>query len=689
MTTTKIALIGHDRRYFLLLPPSVSGTASHELKESSFGVSFLESAMIAISPPGVTCEILRHSLPSPSSLISTFELEKITKTSRTGASEQKILIAKTLEVNYPHTLAPMRARRTSIDLDNDIAIAHVDISMPLFSFPKLKFEHIIVQCEASANVNERWFKSPIFSHLKRSKNRIIIFESKFLQELGMQINVNSSWEEFADCCRAVRQNSLPHDNLFLTDLMQLLHAPPDKTIIVIQGQANSAYIYREQDKDGELLYATSSDRYSPNSNGCMRGFASLLTVSAAEALLKGASPIEGIKCGLRRCAVLDRYGYAKLPDHTASNTFDPQWASNIINNVPLSSGPTHFSAPKEIYTVSVPAAPNHWSIMSVIAGDELRNISLKLVLNGEEAIQKQYKFPIIKFGDKLLSVDRQEFEGFWEVQSLMQAYAASKSQNNPLSIAVFGPPGSGKSFGVLEIARNSNLLGALDQPSVANLSQFTSVQELAMFFQKIRDIGLSKRIPLVLIDEFDTTWDNRVFGWLKYFLAPMQDGEFKDRDSTFNIGPAILIFLGSVNHSFDMLNGRMRNRDFIEAKGPDFVSRLRGHMNLLGIHQPADGRDDRMYIMRRALLLRQFLKKHQPDIIDSVGKANIDPKIVNGFLGVPSFKHGLRSLESLIRMCKVSPFEKRLHIGTLPTSEQMQIHVDFELFKEKMTSPTS
>ena len=60
----------------------------------------------------------------------------------------------------------------------------------------------------------------------------------------------------------------------------------------------------------------------------------------------------------------------------------------------------------------------------------------------------------------------------------------------------------------------------------------------------MRDLGLSGKLPLVFWDEFDTALEGQPLGWLRYFLAPMQDGAFQDGQITHPIGRAIFVFAG-------------------------------------------------------------------------------------------------------------------------------------------------
>ena len=95
--------------------------------------------------------------------------------------------------------------------------------------------------------------------------------------------------------------------------------------------------------------------------------------------------------------------------------------------------------------------------------------------------------PIAQFGN-LTTVDKAEIESYRSIKNLMLEYISTKNTVRPLSIAVFGTPGSGKSFGIVEIANSiaSTLIKKLD----FNLSQFSSPLDLINAFHKVRDIVL-------------------------------------------------------------------------------------------------------------------------------------------------------------------------------------------------------
>ena len=115
-----------------------------------------------------------------------------------------------------------------------------------------------------------------------------------------------------------------------------------------------------------------------------------------------------------------------------------------------------------------------------------------------------------------------------------------------------------------------------------NLSQFASPDDLLSALHQVRDIGLSGKIPLIFWDEFDAAFSGAALGWLRYFLAPMQDGRFQEGQLIHPIGRSIFVFAGGTATSMADFGQGLSADDFRAVKGPDFVSRLKGFVNILG-----------------------------------------------------------------------------------------------------------
>jgi hypothetical protein len=287
--------------------------------------------------------------------------------------------------------------------------------------------------------------------------------------------------------------------------------------------------------------------------------------------------------------------------------------------------------------------------------------------------------PVCRFND-LVAIDRREIESFNNIHSLISEYFQG-SNAKPISFAVFGQPGSGKSFSITQMAESiaKNQMKGI----TFNLSQFTGVKDLTDAFHQVRDISLTGKLPLVFWDEFDTTLDGAELGWLRYFLAPMQDGTFQDGQITHPIGRSVFVFAGgtcSTMDDFKDVLGKDDDKKSKQAKLPDFLSRLKGYLNIIGVNPNAE--KDQTYIIRRAIALRSILERSANQIISVKNQekvADIDEAVLNAFLCTEKYTHGIRSMESIVAMSQLTnktSFEK----SYLPDETQLEIHVNTDNF---------
>ena len=517
-------------------------------------------------------------------------------------------------------------------------------------------------------------KGALWDHLTKeqnaiSNNLILIIDANDLRKLGVNISRHLSWEQTTEDFYWQMINN-----------PQIKPLAACKNLIVRFGLDGAIHYTNTDGKINASLYYDPNfgeDGYKEQHEGDMQGVtAAFVAAFAAKIAKEGLKGTEnGICEGIQKSRQLLKLGFGDAkaePSYPISKLFDSKSEQNSICEVTIPDFKNKASGKK-----------NNWRILEECTRGMLESIAYSAVKNKtEDALRK---VPCARFG-KLLTLDREEIESFQSIRNLMSEYMEKTEVNVPLSIAVFGPPGSGKSFGVTELALS------LDQKRVEkiefNVSQFTSVADLASAFHKVRDLVLKGKMPLVFFDEFDTAFDGKL-GWLKYFLAPMQDGMFKDGETMHPIGRSIFVFAGGTSYTFQKFSRenfdeevtenerKSMIKEFRDAKGTDFVSRLRGYVNILGVNRA--GPDDASFIIRRALLLRSLLQRKAPKIVDDQGTACIDSGVLRAFLRVPAYKHGVRSMEAIIDMSSLAG-RKRFTQAALPPSKQLEMHVNSEIF---------
>jgi len=140
------------------------------------------------------------------------------------------------------------------------------------------------------------------------------------------------------------------------------------------------------------------------------------------------------------------------------------------------------------------------------------------------------------------TVDRKEIESLRAIRKFINNYCKDEGPTTPLNLGVFGPPGSEKSFLIIQIAKAA--LNIKDEDIlVFNLSQFSEAADLSGAFHQVREKVLSGVTPLVFWNEFDS----QNYKWLQYLLAPMEDGIFQDGRRTVPIGKCIFVFAGATS----------------------------------------------------------------------------------------------------------------------------------------------
>jgi hypothetical protein len=320
----------------------------------------------------------------------------------------------------------------------------------------------------------------------------------------------------------------------------------------------------------------------------------------------------------------------------------------------------------------VPETPDagNVNLIALITEDvDYDNIAHQVVSDGAE--RGLSKFPRLRFG-QYWSVDREEIERLNTLRTVLQEFARGPASAAPLSIAVFGPPGSGKSFSVKEVS--SEVFGKENPFLIFNLSELRE-EELPAAFHQVRDERLRGHVPVVFWDEFDTGG----LKWLKHFLAPMNDAAFWEAGRMHPVGKSVFVFAGSMEATFLTFREAVTNNKQeypASLKATDFISRLGGFFDVKGPGVMSGGPDDGMSRVRRALLLRSTLEQLYPHLIDWEGgsaRARVDRSVVAGFLGVKQYLHGARSLRAIVAMSALRG-RPEFTPSMLPPPDQLALH---------------
>jgi hypothetical protein len=517
-----------------------------------------------------------------------------------------------------------------------------------------------------------------------------------LRSCPARIRVSLSWERlFEDVVAAVRSPR----NSFVDDQGNLLFQQVIVTVgvsgAVIVGREHDTLIFDRSGQEGDFVRHLTGPVMGADT--CVLGALAAAWVERPPGVVDWARATrDGL--GLARLLYLDGYqavvdqerwrlqfpyrrlakAYRELPLRAGSRSHDQIWDLGIFHD-----------ARGLARAGQGTALPSQWSILEETireSGQTGARITEKSAARGSLTMDAVFEcarkivaegpaqalpdVPVELIGN-WRSADRHEVEGVRSVYNAMADYLTQQHPKTPLSVAVFGSPGAGKSFVVREIARELGI--AADAQLTCNLSQLTSPRELTQVFQQIRDWRLRGKMPLVFWEEFDMPCEGVHLGWLRYFLTPMQDGEFSDHGWERPLGGGIYVFSGAARHSFKEFCAGSSGEE-AEAKKSDFITRLRAYIDVLGVNGNPNTVEDRMFPVRRAFVLNRCLQAFAPQI--KMGdRFPVDRGALDAFLKVNRYRDEARSMVTLIRMSNLH--EKRsFALSSLPPDDVLGMHVD-------------
>lgn len=515
--------------------------------------------------------------------------------------------------------------------------------------------------------------------LKYRNNLTCIVNLDQIKHYNIKVSNGISWEQTAlDIIYGLHKK-----NCLLNSLLSA------KEIVIIIGSAGAILVKaaeRKEDYEYQLIYDPSNmeNEWEEKNekeviNKIGKGCTFLAGFLAGHC--KSLKTHESIALGLNLMSVCMVEGVFNL---TEGFQFEVRNLSGFINNRVKGRNYSTAFVPSPAWKQGVEYLHNsEWSILEnnydnykegYKKNEDLNSLAIPLALHGIKSVQY---VPRLTFGN-LNIIDRNEIENLRNIQKQVEFYDQHEDGKRPLNIAVFGPPGAGKSFLVKVLAQNL-FEGKKTVPAFLtfNLSQFRDETELPGAFHAIRDIVLQNKLPIVFWDEFDSD----KYKWLKSMISPMQDGMFLEGREVHPIGKAIFVFAGGVSFSMDHFIEKALEEDMIEKKAPDFLSRIACSLNISGLNRKPhkknnkwekDGdENDICYSLRRALFIRQ--------ILSIKNELLIDPQLLKALIEVQVYKGGARGLERLLKSLSVHS-NWMIELSDLPSKEIIGMNVDYDEF---------
>ena len=218
-----------------------------------------------------------------------------------------------------------------------------------------------------------------------------------------------------------------------------------------------------------------------------------------------------------------------------------------------------------------------------------------------------------------------------------------------------------------EILQEKGKTSALKLPLIeVNLTQVSDSHTLAGVLASVFEEH--NGVPIVFFDEFDAPRQGAPYGWLSWFLAPMQDGEFVHEGRVIPAKHAVYVFAGGTAATMRQFSNYANLPAFKSAKGPDFISRLRGFLDVKGPN--ADHRE-----LRRAVIFRSALaSRASTNGVDSWFKP--DAELLKSLLQVGRYRYGARSIQAVVELSDLSKEKRRFGWDELPDDHLLGMHID-------------
>ncbi len=322
-------------------------------------------------------------------------------------------------------------------------------------------------------------------------------------------------------------------------------------------------------------------------------------------------------------------------------------------------------------------------------------VILEVLKNLKEEVNRKRGFKDLRMFQvgNLRTTDPAEIAPVVTLQAVMDSYVSKDQVLRPLCIGVFGPPGSGKSFAVKEVARviSKRYDDSPFEFFEFNLTQFSGPEEINSAIDLVRASVAKGKVPVAFWDEFDCPYHGKEFGYLRYFLPSMQDGVTYVHGIPRYIGRSLFVFAGGVKGSYDEMEELLHlpepaaQKMVKSIKIPDFMSRLRVVLDIDGIDIPEEllrdsASDQDLDELKRILLKRAFIIAHQMNHHWKKAARKTSGLLLR--LLIARYKFGARSIEAVIEASHAA--DKLVYgLPELITPPSARIHARWRIDLEK------
>ncbi|KAF2773049.1 hypothetical protein EJ03DRAFT_380299 [Teratosphaeria nubilosa] len=495
----------------------------------------------------------------------------------------------------------------------------------------------------------------------------VIIDADDIRAEGIPLSRALSWESTAeDFVRNLGSNGR---------LDTLVTCP---NLIVRFGSEGVIYHRGRDAVDPKLYYSPrhmEGERLAPGKQE-MLGLASAFTAGLALGFADSKPPNcdKGIRFGLAASTSLCKRGFVQSA-HDGSPDYP---IKEIMENLSLD---------RQHAAVSIPSSKissgEKWAIFDSVTGDTAELARQIVILGPEKALAA---CPVQQF-NQLLTVARSEQESLRAIVEAITERLVSKSPL-PTSIGLIGPAGSGKKFTASNVA--DHIVQGSPAVKLTYNARLLKSEDLIAACHTIRDHTASGELAIVSFENFEAVLEAGG-DLLDAFLGVMRDGKFTDHGHVRNLGSPLIYFL--VNQDGSALTSTPTplspTAPSLPPSKPAFdesllLDYLHGVVRVPGPNQRSG--DDRVFCIRRAIMLRHILEQKHPHLQGSNGHIRIEEGVLHALLLVPAYKHGLHSLEKIISTSRLSGRTK-FDVAALPPEEQITLHVDGRIFMSYLRAP--